>query len=1345
MPQENPFRLQESPTPDNPFRVVTPLDATEETLQDAVQADVSDAALQVGVAPSTGEVVSEQAAAATPVAFAGAQRPRVQNDDGSQSSELSITVPDPRAPGMWINIPSMFGGQQVSEDAALDVISRAGFADPETGREIQSFSSVEEAVAAAQARSDSLQTAAFAGSPVAGQQLALALEDADVPELELADDATVTETLEDTFLRGPASGAVGAVDAAGDLIGLGADALGIPSIIQLDDRTGLEVLQGAPGGPEFLTNAEAEERGLTELEIFNRMKNALEPQTLGGSITAGLTQVIASLVGGGALVGGFRAASGAVSGTRTVAATTLADFVGFSGGDLGISSLLADNLGLQNAAIRYLADRSEGDTAQNRFSNAVEGFGLGLFGMAIIRAFRYFKGARNAGSRGGTPQESQRNIEEYYDENRMELQGIADDLNEVQSSQEFASAVSRAPTGSPGATASAELADPERLGEIATDAAVRRLGLGIPDNFSATRPTVNSAGLQDALMRLDINPNFVDEFAGPSPFNHGRMNGPAEIDRAVRVAAQVVRPQIDELVQSGTKTFEQIRNEQVEILADVTGLGYDTLIARLARRAEGIDQQAAEMTAARSATQSIAREAVLLSRKVTNGQGTDLDRAKLLLVSQQWGDLTANLRAITTGTARAQASGRIVTGADFTDVNVNNAFLQDALARGDVDILASQIASMDGNIKGIGAVLKNPPSRLRKFTEFYINALLSNPKTHLLNFFSNTAQTVWLPAEKIVGGTLTGRGSDVREGMLQYYYMKEAMQESGQAIGKAFRTGQGVLDTVGKLDEVYSKIAITSDSDTIYGSAMRGFGTMVRMPTRLLTTGDEVFKQINYRSALKARANIEARELFGDDIVARNDYIQKRVTDGFDPKTGQALDQEALDYARTATFTTPLEEGQAYVDIARGLQGFVRIVPPARFASPFIRTPANLIRQSIMRTPGLGFIQKQLVDDMLAGGTRRSTAVGKQVLGLGVTVSAMFGAANGRITGGGPADPAQLGRLRATGWRPYSYVTTNSAGEREYTEYGRFDPFAQVVGMAADLYLLAPTSSEAEMDEAAMALGIAFARNISQKSYLTGTVAAMEAWTQPDEKFTQWVGTIASGFVPSGARPIADALGITDDPVIREARTVIDRLKAKTPGLSSTLPPKRDWLNGQPAMYPQGYIWGNNSLAPFPRSTRNEDLVLNELANIPHGFTAPPRQMLGVDLTEQEHDRWEELHGTIEISGRTLVQALEGAMQSDSYDLDRSRGVPDVPGDPDANRRVQIIAPIIQGYRKAAAAQLREESHRDTPEGEESLQDRVENLMRLRGGLLEGRSSTPAILEELRRALDSDGTNARFN
>ena len=74
--------------------------------------------------------------------------PARANADGSYSTEVSITVTNPRINnGAPTNIPSMWGGQEVDEETAVDNALK-------TGKKYPSFKTINEAVAAAKERSD---------------------------------------------------------------------------------------------------------------------------------------------------------------------------------------------------------------------------------------------------------------------------------------------------------------------------------------------------------------------------------------------------------------------------------------------------------------------------------------------------------------------------------------------------------------------------------------------------------------------------------------------------------------------------------------------------------------------------------------------------------------------------------------------------------------------------------------------------------------------------------------------------------------------------------------------------------------------------------------------------------------------------------------------------------------------------------------------------------------------------------------------------------------------------------------------------------------------------------------
>ena len=73
--------------------------------------------------------------------------PARANPDGSYSTEVSITVMDPRLnSGRPTNIPSLWSGKEVDEDAAVGNVLKSG-------RTYQSFGSMQEAIDAARKRS----------------------------------------------------------------------------------------------------------------------------------------------------------------------------------------------------------------------------------------------------------------------------------------------------------------------------------------------------------------------------------------------------------------------------------------------------------------------------------------------------------------------------------------------------------------------------------------------------------------------------------------------------------------------------------------------------------------------------------------------------------------------------------------------------------------------------------------------------------------------------------------------------------------------------------------------------------------------------------------------------------------------------------------------------------------------------------------------------------------------------------------------------------------------------------------------------------------------------------------
>ena len=99
----------------------------------------------------------------SPVSTGGQQasteegRPVFKDTAGDFVTERSITVTDPRINnGMPTNIPTVFNGEILADDAAINAIVQAGGVDPVTKRQLEGFGTIEEAVSSAQQRSQGL-------------------------------------------------------------------------------------------------------------------------------------------------------------------------------------------------------------------------------------------------------------------------------------------------------------------------------------------------------------------------------------------------------------------------------------------------------------------------------------------------------------------------------------------------------------------------------------------------------------------------------------------------------------------------------------------------------------------------------------------------------------------------------------------------------------------------------------------------------------------------------------------------------------------------------------------------------------------------------------------------------------------------------------------------------------------------------------------------------------------------------------------------------------------------------------------------------------------------------------
>lgn len=664
-----------------------------------------------------------------------------------------------------------------------------------------------------------------------------------------------------------------------------------------------------------------------------------------------------------------------------------------------------------------------------------------------------------------------------------------------------------------------------------------------------------------------------------------------------------------------------------------------------------------------------------------------------------------------------------------------------------------EMAFGSGDEEGIAQAMKlvNKPSRgiVDMGTEYFMNSILSGPKTHVVNLISGLMTSVYRPLELSVGSALRGNLGQAQTHLRELGSLMHSFSEGGRIARKVFQTGDGVLTaSTGKM-EVHSN-AIEFDSDSLGARAGNVFGRFVRTPSRALQAMDEWVKQANYRAV--AHSNFYDKAMAqGLDSLQTADFITKSMdkliwkgqayssnslfargveeaTKSLPEGTSKAdiyrsarnflhenydrnefsgfsaLSKEALERSEEVTFTKRLGQERLVERGGYHLQQAVNDLPVLRFFTPFVRTPANIIQWALDRTVNvpLGFGEvafrrlTKSTDDAWSHFAKEMFSqdpkvkadvtgrISSAVAGSGIA----FALAHGdTISGAGPNNPHERKLLEQEGWRPYSIKLGDG-----WASYRRFDPFASILGTVADIvdYTKFTETSEHENFVHQYAMGVigALTKNFTEKSYMTGFENFLGIMSDPEQNLASWSEKMAGTMVPfsSGMSQLKFAVG--NDDIIRDTNGLLDAMVNKVPGLSKTLPPMRNIL-GEPIQRTSAA--GSDTIGrfmdawlPIEYSKVSDSVVDIELAKARHGFTPPRKEWHGHDLLSFEnskgqnaYDRWTELHGEVEIGGKTMRQQLRKLFKTKGY-----QALPEDSFESIESPRVNHIRRIIGRYRR---------------------------------------------------------------
>lgn len=514
--------------------------------------------------------------------------------------------------------------------------------------------------------------------------------------------------------------------------------------------------------------------------------------------------------------------------------------------------------------------------------------------------------------------------------------------------------------------------------------------------------------------------------------------------------------------------------------------------------------------------------------------------------------------------------------------------------------------------------------------EGWITALLSGPKTHVANILGNTITGIIRPVETALASGIgkarnlaTGTQDRVlpREAAAELYGAVQGAREGVVAAYKAYQTGEGQLTSASQVEK-FNPRAIPSATINLFGKEREIGGKQARIPLRLLAAEDEFFKSVSFRGDIHRQAYAKAAKegLPPEQMHARVAELSLNPTD-------EMIDA-AKKVAEYQTFQTPLGK------FGRSLQAISNAHPLLKVVLPFIRTPLNLLKYASERTP-LGLFAQEVRDNLAGknGAVARDTQLARMTLGTMVGVAAFEMASQGLITGGGPADPKEKAILKASGWQEYSVKIGDT-----YYSYRRLDPFSTILGVVSDAYELSQKMSAADSEKhniPALVMG-AISKTLLDKASLKGTSDLIQAATQWERFGDGYVRNLVGTVVPAISAQSAQTI----DPVVREARTVLDNLKARTPGLSQTLMPKRDvW--GEP-MTREGGL-GPDIASPIAESRLKNDPVNKALLAAHYYPSRVERKIRGIELTDQQYDDY------ARIAGRTAKVRLNAIVSMPGF------------------------------------------------------------------------------------------------
>ena len=712
----------------------------------------------------------------------------------------------------------------------------------------------------------------------------------------------------------------------------------------------------------------------------------------------------------------------------------------------------------------------------------------------------------------------------------------------------------------------------------------------------------------------------------------------------LKVTSNAYKKQINEAKRG---EIEQAVTRQV---ADLIGVGEDKLKASILNRRPGSIIQlegmgAAEtMLAARDLLITEASKLDVLAKKIDDGDDTT---ANLLAFKKQatlLANLQANIKGSQTEIARALAQfnipAREADANNLQNLDLNN-ILNDYGGEGSVkQMVKSYMALQDGS-KRMQFVQKI--SKFKRFSnamyEAWINVILSSPISHAKNIIGATLTSLNYVVDTAGAATIgsvrrgiTGKNDGVRFGEVRAALFASIanINENWSLASQAYKGEETTLKG-SKIDYERTRTrAFSAEGFEASGFAgqfanvVGNIFTLGRVPTKMLGFEDALFKVSANRMALYKRAYREAVIAGADkNVESMSDFIADYV---YNPPVDAIVEGET-----TAKYITLQSELGPNLKAAQTLAR----TPFLRWFVPFFKTPANAFKYAVEHTPA-GLLLKNMQEDIAAGGARSDMALAKMAVGSAATIASISLMMEGKITGGGPTDPDLKSTLYRTGWKPYSVKFGN-----EFVSIQGLEPFSTIMMIMGDIgdVMSAGAAKDEEIEDIMYKVAASVGYSLTNKTMMQGFANFVDTIRNPEYKGTKTFQQFISSAVPTVSSTINK--GYVDN-TLRDVRSTLDAIKARIPGLSKTLKPRRN-LWGKKII--NSGALGPDIISPFYKSTHDPHPVDEEIWKLRAKITRHPDSIQfsdapsgnPIELSDDQRDWFHERAGELALENLNFM------------------------------------------------------------------------------------------------------------